>query len=106
LVALVEIEVADQSAHVNDSACCATKSCVLVASLPVIASTSCVRRSYRLTVIFNAGAEATEVTLDVRNLLPDGFLTDVWGGLPERVSKEKLRDFVVPPRSAAIFSAR
>jgi cyclomaltodextrinase / maltogenic alpha-amylase / neopullulanase len=60
----------------------------------------------RLAVIFNAGAEATEVTLDVYNLLPDGILTDVWGGLPGRVSKEKLRGFVVPPRSAAVFSAR
>ena len=60
----------------------------------------------RLAVIFNAGAKATEVTLDVHNLLPDGVLTDVWGGLPGRVSKEKLRDFVVPPRSAAVFSAR
>ena len=60
----------------------------------------------RLAVIFNAGAEATEVTLDVYDLLPDGILTDVWGGLPGRVSKEKLRDFVVPPRSAAVFSAR
>ena len=38
------------------------------------------------------------------NLLPDGILTDVWGGLPGRVSKEKLRGFVVPrarPRSSA-----
>ncbi|MGA2030859.1 MAG: alpha-amylase family glycosyl hydrolase, partial [Thermoguttaceae bacterium] len=60
----------------------------------------------RLAVIFNAGAEATEVTLDVHNLLPDGILTDVCGGLPGRVSKEKLRGFVVPPRSAAVFSAR
>ena len=60
----------------------------------------------RLAVIFNAGGEATEVTLDVCNLLPDGILTDVWGGLPGRVSKEKLRGFVVPPRSAAVFSAR
>jgi len=44
------------------------------------------------------------VTLDVDNLLPDGILTDVWGGLPGRVSKEKLRGFVVPrarPRSSA-----
>ncbi len=60
----------------------------------------------RLAVIFNAGADATEVTLDVHNLLPDGILTDVWGGLPGRVSKEKLRCFTVPPRSAAVFSAR
>jgi hypothetical protein len=60
----------------------------------------------RLAVIFNAGAEATDVTLDVHNLLPDGILTDVWGGLPGHVSKEKLGGFVVPPRSAAIFSAR
>ena len=60
----------------------------------------------RLAVIFNAGAEATEMTLDVCNLLPDGILTDVWGGLSGRVSKEKLRGFVVPPRSAAVFSAR
>ncbi|MGO9111577.1 MAG: glycoside hydrolase family 13 protein [Thermoguttaceae bacterium] len=60
----------------------------------------------RLAVIFNAGAEATEVTLDVYNLLLDGLLTDVWGGLPGRVSKGKLHGFVVPPRSAAVFSAK
>jgi hypothetical protein len=46
------------------------------------------------------------VTLDVSDLLPDGILTDVWGGLPGRVSKAKLRGFTVPPRSAAVFSAR
>jgi neopullulanase len=60
----------------------------------------------RLAVIFNAGTEATEVTLDVHNLLPDGMLTDVWGGLSGRVSKEKLRGFVVLPRSAAVFIAK
>ena len=60
----------------------------------------------RLAVIFNAGAEATEVTLDVYSLLPDGILTDVWGGLPGRVSEERLRGFVVAPRSAAVFIAR
>ncbi|MGA2256204.1 MAG: alpha-amylase family glycosyl hydrolase, partial [Thermoguttaceae bacterium] len=60
----------------------------------------------RLAVIFNAGTKPTEVTLDVRDLLPDGILTDVWGGLRGCVSKEKLHGFVVPPRAAAVFSAR
>ena len=50
-------------------------------------------------MIFNAGAKATEVTLDVCNLLPDGILMDVWGGLPGGVFKEKLRGFGWRPRA-------
>jgi len=46
------------------------------------------------------------VTLDVRDLLRDGILTDVWGGLPRSVSKEKLCGFVGPPRAAVVYSAR
>ena len=58
----------------------------------------------RLVVIFNAGSEAAELDLDVGNLLPDGFLTDIWGGLRGCVSEEKLGGFAVPrapPRSSA-----
>ena len=44
------------------------------------------------------------MTLDVCNLLPDGILTDVWGGLPGRVSKESSAVSWFPrarPRSSA-----
>ena len=60
----------------------------------------------RLAVVFNAATAATEVTLDVYDLLPDGALTDLWAGLRGRVSKGKLRHFTLPARSAAVFSAR
>ncbi len=54
-------------------------------------------------VIFNAGPEVREVTLDVEGLLPDGVLADVWSGLAGRVSLGVLRHMALPPRSAAIF---
>jgi neopullulanase len=60
----------------------------------------------RLVVAFNAGQQAATITLDVDEVLPDGKLTDVWSGWPGRVSKGKLRGFSLPPRSAAVFSAR
>ncbi|MGQ9489999.1 MAG: glycoside hydrolase family 13 protein [Anaerolineae bacterium] len=56
-------------------------------------------------VLFNAGRETRTVTLDVEDLLPDATLTDVWGGLSGRVSRGKLRQCEVPPRSAAVFVA-
>ena len=54
-------------------------------------------------IIFNAGPEVREVTLDVDGLLPDGVLADVWSGLSGRVSRGVLRHMAVPPRTAAIF---
>ena len=54
-------------------------------------------------VLFNAGPEARVVTLDVEDLLPDGTLTDVWGGLPGRVSRGTLRHLELPAHSAAVF---
>ncbi len=56
-------------------------------------------------VLFNAGHEVRSVNLDVEDLLPDGTLTDVWGGLPGRVSHGKLRHMEMPARSAAVFVA-
>lgn len=53
--------------------------------------------------LFNAATEAHTVTLDVDGLLPDGMLTDAWGGLPGRVSRGTLRQMELPPRSAAVF---
>ncbi len=54
-------------------------------------------------VLFNAGAETRTVSLDVEGLLPDGMLTDVWGGLPGRVSRGTLRQMELPARCAAVF---
>ncbi len=56
-------------------------------------------------VILNAGYETGVVSLDVDDLLPDGTLTDVWAGLPGRVSRGTLRHFELPARSAAVFVA-
>lgn len=56
-------------------------------------------------VLFNAGHEVRTVTLDVEDLLPDGTFSDVWGGLPGRVSHGKLRHVEIPARSAAVFVA-
>jgi neopullulanase len=60
----------------------------------------------RLALIFNAGWQPATVTLDVDEVLPDGMLADLWSGLTGRVSRGKLRGFVLPPRSAAMFSTR
>ncbi len=54
-------------------------------------------------VLFNAGLETRPVTLDVEDVLPDGTLTDVWGGLTARVSKGTVRHLELPPQSAAVF---
>lgn len=54
-------------------------------------------------VMFNAGPDTRAVTLAVDELLPDGMLTDVWGGLQARVSKGTMRHLELPGRSAAIF---
>jgi cyclomaltodextrinase / maltogenic alpha-amylase / neopullulanase len=54
-------------------------------------------------IAFNAGRETQSVTCDVDDYLPDGTLTDVWGGLSARVSHSKLRHLALPPRSAAVF---
>lgn len=54
-------------------------------------------------VLFNAGIETRTVNVDVDDLLPDGVLTDVWGGLRGRVSHGKLRQLDLAPRGAAVF---
>ncbi len=54
-------------------------------------------------VLFNAGPDVRAVTLDVDEVLPDGTLTDVWGGLQARVSKGTIRHLELPPQSAAVF---
>ena len=54
-------------------------------------------------IAFNAGRDAQTVTCAVDDYLPDGNLTDVWGGLPGRVSHGTLRQLALPPRSAAVF---
>lgn len=54
-------------------------------------------------VLFNAGPQARTITLDVDEVLPDGTLTDVWGGLQARVSKGTMRHLELPPQSAAVF---
>lgn len=56
-----------------------------------------------VVVLFNAGNELRAVSVDVDDWLPDGMLTDAWGGLPGRVSRGKLRHFELPARSAAVF---
>ena len=56
-----------------------------------------------VVIAFNAGREAQSVTCAVDDYLPDGVLTDVWGGLPARVSHGTLRHLALPPRSAAVF---
>ena len=66
-----------------------------------------VRRSeaQNALVLFNAGATAHVVTLDVADVLPDGNLTDAWAGLSGRVSHGVLRQQELPARSAAVFVA-
>lgn len=54
-------------------------------------------------VLFNAGREPRVVSVDVSDLLPDGALSDVWGGLPGRISRGVLRHLELPARSVAIF---
>ncbi len=56
-------------------------------------------------VVFNAGQVPHDVTLAVDDLLPDGGLTDRWGGLAARVVHGTLRGLALPPRSAAVFVA-
>jgi len=57
-------------------------------------------------IAFNAGREMQSITCAVDDYLPDGALTDVWGGLPARVSHGTLRHLALPPRSAAVFARR
>ena len=59
-----------------------------------------------VVIAFNAGRETQNITCAVDDYLPDGALTDVWGGLPARVSHGTLRHLALPPRSAAVFVAR
>ena len=54
-------------------------------------------------IAFNAGHETQNLTCAVDDYLPDGALSDVWGGLPARVSHGTLRHLSLPPRSAAVF---
>ena len=56
-----------------------------------------------VVIAFNAGRETQIITCAVDDYLPDGALTDVWAGLPARVSHGTLRHLVLPPRSAAVF---
>jgi len=57
-----------------------------------------------VVIAFNAGRETQNITCAVDDYLPDGALTDVWGGLPARVSHGTLRHLSLPPRSAAVFA--
>jgi len=54
-------------------------------------------------IAFNAGRETQNITCAVDDYLPDGALTDVWAGLPARVSHGTLRHLALPPRSGAVF---
>jgi len=54
-------------------------------------------------VAFNAAHEPRTISLQVNGLLPDGTLTDVWGGLAGRVWRGMLRGLELPPRSTAVF---
>jgi neopullulanase len=54
-------------------------------------------------IAFNAGRETQNVTCDVDDYLPDGALSDLWAGLPARISHGTLRQLTLPPRSAAVF---
>ena len=56
-----------------------------------------------VVIAFNAGRETQNITCAVDDYLPDGALTDAWGGLPARVSHGTLRHLALPPRSAAVF---
>ena len=57
-----------------------------------------------VVIAFNAGREPQSITCAVDDYLSDGTLTDVWGGLPARVSHGTLRHLALPPRSAAVFT--
>ncbi len=56
-------------------------------------------------VVFNAGAEARVISMDVEGLLPDGMLEDLWTGRAGRVSRGVMRHLEVPPRSGLVFAA-
>jgi len=57
-----------------------------------------------VVIAFNAGRETQNITCAVDDYLPDGALTDVWAGLPARVSHGTLRHLALPPRSAAVLA--
>ena len=57
-----------------------------------------------VVIAFNAGRETQNITCAVDDYLPDGALTDAWGGLSARVSHGTLRHLALPPRSAAVFA--
>jgi cyclomaltodextrinase / maltogenic alpha-amylase / neopullulanase len=60
-----------------------------------------------LLVVFNNKPESQTVSFGVRDVLPDGPVTDLWGGeAGGRVSAGVLRDLTLTPRSAAVLSSR
>ncbi len=55
-------------------------------------------------IAFNAGHETQNLTCAVDGYLPDGILTDVWGGLPARGVARYPAPAGASPRSAAVFA--
>jgi cyclomaltodextrinase / maltogenic alpha-amylase / neopullulanase len=56
-----------------------------------------------LCVVFNSKREPQRVSINVRGLLADGPVEDVWGGGSGRVIGKTLHDVVLGPRSASVF---